>query len=607
MASDSTHPPLAPARGLLRWLGRYALRRWVGMVAVLSTMLLKIAIDLLRPWPMKVLIDYVLEHKPIESPLLQHLLRAMPLTGSTQQLIAWCVGGTVVVFLLAWTVSAAAAMAGVNFGQRLAYDLAADLFTRLQQLSLRFHARRAVGDSIRRVLVDSSCVSTIVKDAMIPVVTSAVTLVVMFIVLWRLDARLAVVSLAVVPMMAWTFRWLAQPMVDTSYRQYEADAKIYAVVERTLSAIPAVQAFCRESEADREFRAATDATLAAALVATDVQLKFKICIGFATAIGTAAMLWLGAHEVLAGRMTVGSLLVFLSYLASLYSPLEVLAYTSSTVQGAAGSARRVLEVLNADDRLEQRAGARALGPIKGHIRFESVTVGYEPDRPVLHDLSLDVRAGETIAIVGPTGAGKSTLVGLVPRFADPWQGRIVIDDQDLRDLTLASLRQQVSLVLQEPFLFPLSIAENIAYGRPSATQQAIEDAARAANAHEFITSLPDGYQTVVGERGCTLSGGERQRISIARALLKDAPVLILDEPTASLDTRTESLVLQALNRLQEGRTTLVIAHRLSTIRNADRIVVLDAGRIVGIGTHEQLLSSGGLYAALHAKQFGGAN
>ena len=602
MAEMTNHPD-AHGAPLLWWLGRYALRRWSGVSVVLLTMLLKIGVDVLRPWPMMALVDYVLQHQPMPAWLLSAITALFGET-SAQDLILLCIAGTAVVFLLGWALTAAAAMAGVGFGQQLAYDLAADLFAHLQKLSLRFHSRRSAGDSIRRVLVDSNCISTIVKDAMIPVITSVVTLIVMFGILWKLNAALAVVSLAVVPMMAWTFRCYAGRMVETSYHQQEIDTGIYETIERTLSAIPVVQAFCREEDADFQFRKATSASLSATLVATDVQLKFKIFIGLSTALGAAGMLWLGAHEVLAGRLTVGSLLVFLSYLSSLYSPLEMLAYTSSTMRGAAGSALRVMEVLNTGDHVQQAPGALPLTAVKGEVILEDVTVGYETGRPVLRNVSLRARAGECIAIVGPTGAGKSTLVSLIPRFIDPWSGRVMLDGQDLTTLSLESLRKNISLVLQEPFLFPVSIAGNIAYGNPAASHGQIEAAARAANAHDFISRLPEGYDTVVGERGATLSGGERQRISIARALLKDAPILILDEPTSSLDMRTEALLLEALQRLTAGRTTFVIAHRLSTIRNADLIAVMDSGRIAETGTHSALLAAGGLYARLHARQFG---
>ena len=291
-----------------------------------------------------------------------------------------------------------------------------------------------------------------------------------------------------------------------------------------------------------------------------------------------------------------------AYLTALYGPLEALMYAPSTTQGAAGSARRVLEVLETRRDVEDRPGARPIKRLSGEVRIEHVTFGYEPGRPILDDVSLDVRPGETVAIVGPTGAGKSTLAGLVPRFYDPWSGRITVDGIDLRDVELKSLRSQVGVVLQEPFLFPMSIADNIAYGRPSVSRRDIEAAARAANAHAFIARLPQGYDTVVGERGATLSGGERQRLSIARAILKAAPVLILDEPTSAVDSLTEASLLEAMGRLMQGCATIIIAHRMSTIANASSIVALENGRIVERGTHAELLRLGGVYARYQAIQ-----
>jgi ATP-binding cassette subfamily B protein len=345
--------------------------------------------------------------------------------------------------------------------------------------------------------------------------------------------------------------------------------------------------------------------LCGAIDSTAVQIKFKLLTGLCTATGTAIVIWLGAQLALSGppyHLSFGTILVFLSYLASLYGPIESLAYTSSTIQSAMGSARRVREILDQPPEVRDRPGAKSIGPVRGDVRVEAVQFGYEPGNLVLHDVSLTAAAGQTIALVGPTGAGKSTLMGLLPRFFDPWQGRILLDGQDLRDIKLADLRRNVSLVLQEPFLFPLSIAQNIAYGRPGASIAEIEQAAIAANAAEFIEQLSDRYDTVIGERGATLSGGQRQRLAIARALLKDAPLLLMDEPTSSLDTVTEAQLLEALRRLRQGRTTFVIAHRLSTVREADQILVLESGRIVQRGTHAELIVQPGLYATLQSRQ-----
>jgi len=581
---------------------RYAVQRWQGLIVVLAIMLLKTGMDVLKPLPLKLLVDNVLDQKPLQQGLAD-FVEILPGAASRDGLLIWVVSATFLLFFLVWALGLASAYANIGFGQRMIYDLAEDLYRHLQRLSLRFHTRKSVGDLIRRVTTDTGSVSTIVNGALLPVIASVFSLVSMFIIMWQMDATLTLIAFAVVPFMIITVRLYSKPMNELSYKQHEVEGEIYNVVEQTLSAIPVVQAFGREEQGDRRLREVTNKTLKATIDATKVQFRFKVFMGLTTAVGTAAILWIGGIHVLEGQLTVGSILVFISYLGSLYGPLESLMYTSMTINAAAGSGRRVMEILDTEQEVESYPGAPDLSSVQGHIRFENVSFGYETDRLILEDISFETLPGQTVAIVGATGAGKSTLVSLVPRFFDPWQGTVSIDGRDIRDVELKSLRNNIGIVLQEPFLFPLTIAENIAYGRPEATRKQIEEAAQAANAHQFIERLSKGYDTIIGERGATLSGGERQRLSIARALLKDAPILILDEPTSALDAQTENLLLEALERLMKGRTTFIIAHRLSTIRKADQIIVLENGRIAETGTHKQLLANEGLYSLFHNIQF----
>jgi ATP-binding cassette subfamily B protein/subfamily B ATP-binding cassette protein MsbA len=445
-------------------------------------------------------------------------------------------------------------------------------------------------------------------EAVLPVVAAVINLGMMAALMWRLDRELFLLALLAAPALCVLIWALNRSMTERTYQKHQLEGETIAFAERTLTTIPVVQAFGREEYDAERFRSLCRRTRHAELRAAMSQMQFQVGTAGVTALGTAAIMVLGGLHVLNGSLTVGGLLVFLSYLSSLYAPLESLAFASMGFAAAAAGARRVLEVLDAKEEVAEVPGAVAVagagGRGRGEVRLEGVSFGYEPGRPVLHQIWLEAHPGETVALVGATGAGKSTLVSLVPRFCDPWEGRVTFDGVDLRGLQLKSLRAQISLVLQEPFLLPLTVAENIAYGRPEATQPEIERAARAAHAEEFIRRLPADYDTVIGERGATLSGGQRQRLAIARALLKDAPVLILDEPTAALDAETEVGLLAALEQLMRGRTTFLIAHRLSTIRRADRIVVLDQGRVVEMGTEPELLAAGGAYHRFHSLQFG---
>jgi ATP-binding cassette subfamily B protein len=583
------------------WVWRYARRRLYQLLAVTVLQAATVLIAVLKPWPTVFLIDYVLKSMPMPT-WIEPWVRWFEPDLDRSSLVNWVIALTILLFLLEWMAGLAARYANVTLTQSMSHEAAAELFQKLQGLSLRFHTTRTTGDVVKRVTADVGSIAVLFRDALIPAATSLTTLIVMFIIMWRIDSNLTVVALFAIPCMVSAFWLYAGPMMDTSYREQEAEGQLYDFVERTFSAIPAVQAFGREEINLEKFQGTTAGILQAAVSAVNVQLKFKVLIGLATAGGTAAIIWFGGLAVLQGNMSVGSVVLFLSYLAALYMPLQAIMYTGSTVQTAGGSAERVLEIMQREPEIVDRRGARPLRDVLGAIAFEGVDFEYEPGHPVLRNISFKAETGQTIALVGQSGAGKSTLASLVPRFYDPNKGRILIDGYDLRDVQLGSLRRHIAIVLQDPFLFPITIAENIAYGNPAASFAQIENAARAANAHDFISRLPNGYETRIGERGATLSGGERQRLSIARALLKDMPILILDEPTSSLDVSTEGLLLDAMQRLMRGRTTIIIMHSLRLVRSADLILLLKDGRILESGAHEHLMRQDGEYARYVAIQ-----
>ncbi len=578
----------------------YVRPHWRGLATLLLMMGLTVCLDVLRPWPTKVLIDHVLSHQPIPAPLTR-FREFLPGPSGREGLLFWVCLSTILLFLAGTLMSMVQTVVSVGLGQRMTYDLGGDLFLHLQRLSLLFHSRQPVGDTISRVSSDAYCVQTLVTGVFLPLLQSVVTLGVMFTIMWRLEPKMTALALLVIPFLLLVMRLFSRPMKDRNRETRDLEGRMMSLIQQALTAIPAVQAFTREElECDRFQRCAGD-TVAAYQRAALAGIWFKLCVGLVTALGTAGIMWLGARYAIEGRMTAGTILVFLSYLGSLYGPLNSITYTASTWQHAAANADRVMEILDTPADVQDRPDSRETS-LRGGVRYEDIAFGYAPERPVLKGVSFEARPGEVIAIVGPTGAGKTTLMNLLVRFFDPWSGRVSIDGQDIRTIRLRSLRQQVAIVLQESFIFPLTAAENIAYGRPEATREQIVAAAVAANADGFIRALPSGYDTVVGERGATLSGGEKQRLSIARAFLKDAPILILDEPTSALDARTEALLLEALSRLMEGRTTFIIAHRLSTIRNADHILVLNHGEIVEQGRHAELIAQGGLYAGLYRQQ-----
>ena len=575
-------------------LTRYARPHRLGLTSVTLLMLGGVGLEVLKPWPMKLIIDCVLSDRPL--PVSAAWLRGLPFGASRPGLLGLLTLATVVLFLAGWAGRTAQGYVQAGVGSRMTYGLAVDLFDRLQRLSLRFHGRQPAGDLVHRVTQSTGCVRELILNFYLPLITSLTSLGMMLAVMWRLDRTLSILALVTIPLLGLTIRVLSGPMAERSHEEMQVQGEAYSLAEQTLTALPVVRAFGQEDREDRRFSVLQNRVGRAYLRTISAQLAFQVATGTVTALGTAAVLWVGGIHVLDAEISVGTLVVFVSYLASLYTPLESLAYLSMGFATASAGAKRVFEIMESDDCVRDRPRAKTLtSRSTGRVLFESVDFGYEPGRPVLHGIDIEATPGETVALVGPTGAGKSTLVSLIPRFFDPWKGRILLDGRDIRDIRIASLRAHMAIVLQDPFLLPMTLAENIAYGRPQASRADIERAAVDANADGFIRGLPKGFDTVIGERGATLSLGQRQRLSIARAFLKDAPILILDEPTSALDAATEASLIAALERLMIGRTTFIIAHRLSTIRRASRIVVIDKGRTVENGTHRDLLQLNRIY------------
>jgi len=580
----------------------YARPHWPLVLLLFLLTMVAAAATALQPLPLKLLADYVLDQAPLP-PALASIFRAFSWQATPQTILCLAALGGLALFALTSLLDAVLTCAWTFAGRRMVYDLAQDLFARLQRRSLLFHSRNSVGDVLSRITGDSWCVYQVIDTLLFAPWHALLITLAMIFIMARMDLRLTLIALATAPLMAAVSLLAGKPLRAAAKLKREIESGLQSHVQQTLAGMPVVQAFAQEEREHHRFREFADASIRVQQRTVLIGSFNSLSSGLVTTVGSGLIVWLGALHVLDHRITVGTLIIFVFYLNNLQEQFKTLAGVYTTLQSLSANVDRVNAVLDAQPEVQDHPGAVPLPPVRGEVRIDAVTFGYEPGQPVLHEVSLEARPGQTIAIVGPTGAGKSTLVSLIPRFNDPWSGRVLIDGHDLREVQLKTVRGQVALMLQEPFLFPFSIAENIAYGSPEAKPPEIEAAARAANAHNFITRLPEGYQTVLGEYGATLSGGERQRLAIARALLKNAPILILDEPTSALDAETEHLLIEALVRLMKGRTTFIIAHRLSTIRRADLILVLQDGRVVERGTHDELLARGEHYAHLHKLQF----
>jgi ATP-binding cassette subfamily B protein len=566
-----------------------------GILILLST-----GVGLLVPWPLKILVDNVLQNQPLPA-LFQVLLG--PIYDNRYLLLIVTVLAGLALTAIQNGLNVLDNYVNTKLDQNIVLDFRSDLFEHSQRLSLAYHDQRRSGQLIYAINFQADAAARLVMT--IPALAGSVlTLIGMSWITFRIDWQLALLSLTVVPLIYFYIGYYMKHIQKRLLEVTGMEGLTLAVIHEAVSMLRVIAAFGREAHECRRFRDLGRRAVDARVKLTVRQTLFSLAVNTTTAAGTALVLGFGAYLVMNGRLTVGQLLVVMAYIASVYKPLEAISTTMSSLQDIFISLQIAFDLLDTQPEIADAADAIALRQTNGQIAFENVHFNYDGRTDTLRDLSFTIRAGETVAIVGPTGAGKSTLVSLIPRFYDPKQGSIRLDGTDIRKLTVKSLRQQIGLVLQEPLLFSGSIADNIRYGRLDANMDDIVSAARAANAHDFILALPDKYETQVGERGVQLSGGERQRLSIARAFLKDAPILILDEPTSSIDSKTETVILDALDRLMAGRTSLLVAHRLSTVRSAGHILVLNHGRLVEQGSHDALVRQRGLYRQLWDVQSG---
>jgi subfamily B ATP-binding cassette protein MsbA len=566
-------------------------------------MVLDSLLTVMRPWPLKVVIDRVLSHKPSRAPLIHAWLDSAPFT-KMQILYGSCAAVLFIAFITGLTTYCYTRLLG-NVGQRFVFDLRRDLFAHMQRLSLRFHDTQKTGDLTTRLTSDIQSIQDFIANGVIVFGSNTLLLTSMAILMFWLNWRFALATLSIAPLMFWIV-YSHKRLIKRATRKARASTGLLAsLAQETLASIRIVQGLAQEDQIDERFQVQSESSLQAFLESVRYQARIAPVVDFLAAIGLTIMMWYGARSVLAGQLTTGDVVIFFAYMNNFYSPMKAISRSANTFTKASVGAERIVEVLQYRSEVRDRKRSRPAPKFFGGIEFRDVSFEYEPGVIVLSHINLCVSPGEKLAIIGPSGVGKSTLVSFVPRFYDPSAGAVLIDGEDIRNYSLHSLREQISMVLQESLLLSGTIRDNIAFGRTDATHDEICAAAVTANADEFIRRLPDGYETPVGERGTTLSGGQKQRIAIARAVLRDAPILILDEPTSGLDAVAERTVINALERAAAGRTTLVIAHRLSTVRLADRIIVIDGGQIVEEGTHEELLARKGPYAYLHQLQVSG--
>ena len=551
--------------------------------------------DLLQPWPLKIVLDNLLKDKPATG----WVTHVVELFGDNKQsILLFAAVAALVVGIVGAVCSYIEKYYTSTVGQWVMHDLRSTLYSRIQRLSLAYHNHAQTGDLISRVTSDIDSVQSFITGGLLSALINTLTLAGMIGVMFYMNWRFTLIALSVAPLLFLVVFRYTRLIKKSSREVRKKEGQVVSVIQEVLTSIRVVKAFAREDYEQKRLEDESLESVELSLRARSLKAKLSPMVEIIVAMGTSLVLFFGARMVLAGSLAPGSLIVFIWYLGKMYKPMQELSKMTDAYSKAAVGYERIREVLETDTDLKDLPGARPAPRFKGDIEFEKVTFSYEEEQPILKDVSFRIEAGQVAAVVGRTGAGKSSIVGLVPRFYDPTSGVVKIDGVDVRQYTQKSIREQVSFVLQETLLFHAPVWKNIAYGKPNATRSEILKAAEMANASEFIDKMPERYDTMVGERGVTLSGGQRQRIAIARAMIRNTPILILDEPGTGLDASSENLVFEALERLMKAKTSIVIAHRLSTIQNSDVIFVIDEGVIAQSGTHDELIKTEGLYAEL---------
>ena len=573
---------------------------WKALSLALVAVLGETVTDILDPWPLKIVVDNLLQSKPLP-PWLAGIVNQI--AGQNKfAVLNFALVAVAVIAIVGAISSYTEKYLTTSVGQWVMHDLRRTLYQHIHQLSLAEHDEKRTGDLISRVTSDIESVQDFITSALLGMLVNVLTLLGMIAVMFAFNWRFALIALSIVPALFIVVLAFTSRIRKASRAMRQKQGELVNIVQEVFSSIRVVKAFSREDYEQQRFEAQSLENVATALQARSLKAKLSPIVEVLAAVGTCLVLGYGARLALAGQLSAGDLIIFLAYLGKMYKPMRDLSKMGDTISKATVSYERIQEVLNTVSNVRDLPAARQARPFEGIIEFDHVAFSYTPDHPILNDISFRIQKGQVAGFVGASGAGKSTILSLIPRFYDPVSGSIKIDGSDIRDYTLASLREQMSFVLQDTVLFHIPIWQNIAYGKPEADRAEIIRAAELANAHEFIMEMPDGYDTMVGERGVTLSGGQRQRIAIARAVIRNTPILLLDEPSSGLDAASEQAVFEALGRLMEGRTSIVIAHHLSTIEHANIIFVVKDSQLAESGTHAELLAAGGPYAELYGLQ-----